>query len=60
MSAEKCRKCNELARLLIECRDVLPAISVVSARLHNVSLTLADRIEEALKPWVVAPGEDGI
>lgn len=50
----KCAKCNELARLLVECRDALPAISLVSARLRNVSLTLADRIEEALKPWEVS------
>jgi len=51
---EKCDKCNELARLLIECRDALPVITMSSARLHNVSLTLADRIENALKPWEVA------
>jgi hypothetical protein len=44
-------KCQELVRLLIECRDALPAISMASARLHNVKLDLASRIEEALKPW---------
>lgn len=44
-------KCLELARLLLEARDALPAISYASARLHNVSLSLADRIEEALEPW---------
>ena len=44
-------KCLELARLLLECRDALPAISQVSARLHNVSLSLADRVESALDPW---------
>jgi hypothetical protein len=49
-----CAKCEELARLLLECRDALPAITVANARLHNVSLTLADRIEEALEPWRVA------
>jgi hypothetical protein len=27
----------------------LPAISTVSARLHNVDLSLADRIEKALE-----------
>jgi hypothetical protein len=43
-----------MARLLIECRDALPAINLVSARLHNVSLSLADRIDESLKPWLVA------
>jgi hypothetical protein len=44
-------KCQELVRLLIECRDALPAIPMASARLHNVKLDLASRIEEALKPW---------
>lgn len=42
------------ARLLLECRDALPAISEVSARLHNIDLTLTDRITEILKPWRVA------
>jgi hypothetical protein len=46
-------KCFELARLLVECRDALPAISTTSARLHNVSLSLADRIETAIEPWEV-------
>jgi len=59
-----CSKCNELARLLIECRDALPAITVSSAKLHNVSLSLADRIEYALTPRFVmleaAEGEEGI
>lgn len=48
-----CKKCGELAMLLVECRDALPAISLVSARLHRVDLRLADKIEEALKPWEV-------
>jgi hypothetical protein len=48
-----CDKCKELARLLLECRDALPAISTVAARLHNIDLSLADRIEEALEPWLV-------
>jgi len=47
-------KCRELAMLLVEARDALPAISMVAARLHNVSLTLADRIEDAIEPWRVA------
>lgn len=46
-------KCLELARLLLEARDALPAITETSARLHGVSFTLADRIEEALEPWRV-------
>jgi hypothetical protein len=44
---------ESLARLLIEARDALPAISMTSARLHNVSLSLANRIEQALKPWEI-------
>lgn len=51
-----CDKCNELVRLLIECRDALPAISMTSARLHHVDLDLAARIEVALKPWEVPEG----
>lgn len=50
----KCERCNQLAKLLIECRDALPAISISSARLHGVSLSLADRIETALEPWRIA------
>lgn len=45
------KKVLELAKLLLECRDALPAISITQARLHNVSLSLADRIEDALEPW---------
>ena len=46
---EKHRK--EMALLLIEARDALPAISMVAAKLHHVDLTLADRIEKTLEPW---------
>jgi hypothetical protein len=49
-----------LAQLLIECRDALPALTTVQCRLHNISPSLADRIDTALEPWAVAPGEDGI
>jgi hypothetical protein len=52
----ECKKCCELAMLLVECRDALPAISLSSARLRGISLTLADRIEESLKPWEVHDG----
>ena len=51
---QKCAKCADLARLLIECRDALPAINLASARLHGVRLDLADRIEQALEPWRAA------
>jgi hypothetical protein len=47
-------KVRNLISLLIECRDALPAISTASARLHSVSLSLADRIDEELKPWEVS------
>ncbi len=44
-------KSVELARLLLEARDALPAISITSARLHGIDLTLAERIESALEIW---------
>jgi len=49
----------ELARLLIEARDALPAISLTSAKLHGVKLDLADRIAAALKPWEVPADTPG-
>ncbi len=49
---EKARqKIKEMCCLLLECRDALPAISLSSARLHNVDLNLANRIENCLSPW---------
>ena len=51
---------RQLAMLLVECRDALPAISLASAKLRGIDLQLADRIKDALKPWEVAEGEDGI
>ena len=48
---DKDGKIKEMFFLLIECRDALPAITIVSAKLHNIDLTLADRIEKCLKPW---------
>ncbi len=50
---EECNKCKALARLLLEARDALPAISLTSAKLHGIDLRLTDRIEEELKPWLV-------
>lgn len=47
----RCAKCDELFALLLEARDALPAISLASARLHGLDLTLADRIERAIEPW---------
>jgi len=49
----ECDKCKRMARLLLEARDALPAISLTSAKLHKVDLTLGDRIEKELKPWLV-------
>jgi len=43
----------EQAKLLLEARDALPAITIERAKLYNVSLSLADRIEAALEPWRV-------
>ena len=53
MSTEKppCEKCDELAMLLLEARDALPAITLTSAKLRGIDLTLANRIEAALEPW---------
>ena len=46
---------RDASRLLLECRDALPAISLSSARLHNLDLSLGNRIEELLTPWRDAP-----
>lgn len=51
------KKAVELARLLLECRDALPAITVTRAKLHGVDLTLADRIEDALEIWEDPDGD---
>jgi len=45
------QKIKEMAELLLECRDALPAISIASAKLHGLSLSLADRVEDCLEPW---------
>lgn len=48
---DKAQKIEQAFHLLLEARDALPAISMTSARLHGVNLTLADRIENWLAPW---------
>jgi hypothetical protein len=48
---DKDEKIREMGALLLECRDALPAISLASAKLRNLDLTLADRIEKCLEPW---------
>jgi len=54
MEKPTCQKCNELAKLLLEARDALPAISLASAKIRGIDLTLADRIEQALEPWRIS------
>jgi len=44
-------KMRDMIALLIQCRDALPAISLASAKLHNVPLDLDKRIEACLEPW---------
>lgn len=51
--ADKNEKIKQAANLLIECRDALPAITVVQQRLHNVSHDLDKRIEAWLEPWLI-------
>lgn len=41
----------KMLELLLEARDALPAINVVAAKMYNIDLTLADRIENTLEPW---------
>jgi hypothetical protein len=55
----KAEKLDGMARLLIECRDALPAIKQHQLRLYNISPTLADRIDETLEPWVVPSDTPG-
>lgn len=49
--SEDYAKVAEILNLLIEARDALPAITLASAKLRNIDLSLAARIDEALKPW---------
>lgn len=46
-------KAKELARLLLEARDMLFHITMVTAKLNRLDLTLANRIEASLEPWKV-------
>jgi len=46
-------KLSDVLCLLIEARDALPAISLASAKIHGIDLSLADRIETAMKPWEI-------
>jgi len=49
-------KMKEMILLLIECRDALPAISMTSAKLRDIDLSLADRVDDCLVPWEVEEG----
>ena len=49
-------KMKEMILLLIECRDAIPAITMTSAKLRGIDLSLADRIESCLVPWEVEEG----
>lgn len=51
-------KCVELAKLLLEARDALPAIPLAKAKFMQLDLTLANRIEDALEPWRDKNAED--
>jgi hypothetical protein len=42
---------KNMFHLLIESRDALPAITMTAAKLRNIDLSLADRIEDCLKPF---------
>lgn len=44
---------QNLAKLLLECRDALPAIPLPVAVVRRIDLTLASRVDEALRPWEV-------
>jgi len=50
--ADKDEKIKQAFHLLIEARDALPAISLASAKLNGLDLTLADRIEDWMEPWM--------
>ena len=53
-------KCREMMILLIECRDALPAISLASAKLRGIDLTLDKKIEACLEPWELPEGSEGL
>tara|TARA_R110000796_G_scaffold118353_3_gene231972 strand:- start:4604 stop:4804 length:201 start_codon:yes stop_codon:yes gene_type:complete len=50
-------KSLELAKLLLEARDMLPYITLTTAKLHKLDLSLADRIEKSLEIWQVEDKE---
>ncbi len=57
----KDEKIREMVGLLIESRDALPAIKMVVAKLQGIDLTLANRIDKCLEPWITSDDDpDGI
>lgn len=44
---------ERMARVLIKCRDALPAISTVNAKLYSIPLDLDRQIEACLEPWLL-------
>ena len=44
------RRIHDMMPLFTEARDALPAISLVAAKLHGVSLTLTDRMDGVGNP----------
>ena len=46
-------KSLELAKLLLEARDMLPHVTLTTAKLHKLDLSFADRIEKSLEIWKV-------
>jgi len=49
----------ELVKMLIKCRDALPAITTVGMRLHNVPPDLDKQIERLIEPWAVPDDSEG-
>lgn len=46
-------KIKEMQPLIIEARDALPAITLTSAKLRGIDLTLANRLENSIKEWLI-------
>lgn len=46
-------KIKEMQPLILEARDALPGITLATAKLRGIDLTLADRLEKSLEPWLI-------
>lgn len=42
---------DRMAKVLLKCRDALPAINTVGQRLYNIDRDLDKQIEALLEPW---------